>query len=573
MVGYRVGSLIGTVLALIAALAVVVPQTALAQPLPGEAGEPRISISAVDTSGFMGKGISMVLDDNGFPVIAYYSELIDLRIVRCNDQRCAGGDESIVAVPGGEQTSVVLDASGFPVIASTAGLVRCTSPTCADGAWQFTPKQRIGLQTNRGLALDANDNPILAHITADGINIERCNDPFCVGDDESISTPHAPNAGWNAVMELDAAGNPVVVYQDRRNGDLQLLHCGDPGCTDGNESIERVGESPYFPQLVPGLAIDDDGNPVVFYVYETGGFLVRCDDPDCAPGGDVTTEMTVAHSWIGTYRPTLRLDTADRPVLAYRSIGSLADGFPPLLRVATCPDRFCTGTVPTPTIVDDAVAIYSAMELDSADRPVIAYQETDPRDVLVAQCGDPACTAGAGPTDQLEVMHATSCLAGNGRVDTNIVNRGTSAATYRVEFEGLTARENTLAAKDWWRMPVTGRPDGSYDITVKRDGVVVSEQTVTITCDAAVPAIDDPDVRIISACRNGLGYVLFQFVNPGADTRPFVITFEGVPNRSTSAPGYGQSVRAVTGRPNGTYPATIRSGDLLVGTYDIVVDC
>jgi len=178
-----------------------------------------------------------------------------------------------------------------------------------------------------------------------------------------------------------------------------------------------------------------------------------------------------------------------------------------------------------------------------------------------------------GADGPLQVAHVVSCLAGNGRVDTNIVNTGAATATYRIEFQGLSPRALAVAESDWWRMPITGRPDGDFLVVVKRDNAVVSSTTVTVSCDTTPPLLDEPQIQIVNACRGGNGYLLFQFVNDSDQTRPWVIQFSGIPNRSTSAAPYAQSVRAVTGRPDGTYEATVTSNGMLVDSFDVMVAC
>lgn len=172
-----------------------------------------------------------------------------------------------------------------------------------------------------------------------------------------------------------------------------------------------------------------------------------------------------------------------------------------------------------------------------------------------------------------EVTHTTSCLAGNGRVDTLIVNQTSSAAEYRIEFVGLSARAFTVEPGDWWRMPITGRPDGDYSVVVKRSGAVISDQTVTVACDTDPPAVPGPEVEIFSTCRSGNGYVLFQFLNASDTAAAYVIEFEGVRNRSTTAAAYGQALRAVTGRPDNEYGVLIRSGSRVVHRGSVQVDC
>jgi len=178
-----------------------------------------------------------------------------------------------------------------------------------------------------------------------------------------------------------------------------------------------------------------------------------------------------------------------------------------------------------------------------------------------------------GADGAVQVMHAVTCLAGNGRVDTNIVNTGDAVANYRIEFEGLSARSRDIAAGDWWRMPITGRPDRDYQAIVKRDGAIVSDTTVTVGCDSDPVVAMSPEVQVVNACRADNGYVLFQFANPTDATKAWVVEFQGVANRSTSAAAHGGAVRAVTGRPDGTYSVLVRTGSTPVATFDVTVTC
>lgn len=178
-----------------------------------------------------------------------------------------------------------------------------------------------------------------------------------------------------------------------------------------------------------------------------------------------------------------------------------------------------------------------------------------------------------GATNAVEVMHTITCLGGNGRVDTNIVNTGASAAAYRIEFGQLSPRQRTVDQGDWWRMPITGRPDGPHQVTVKRDGVIVSDRTVDVACDTAPPQLTAPEVQVVNACRSGNGYLLFQFSNATDAARPYVIEFAGVDNRSTTAAAFGGAIRAVTGRPDGVNAVVIRTGSTILASFNVTIDC
>ena len=214
---------------------------------------------------------------------------------------------------------------------------------------------------------------------------------------------------------------------------------------------------------------------------------------------------------------------------------------------------------------------------DNGDRTVtvtrddlIVLDETVTIDCVVEPPPGPPIPGAQSP---VELTHVVSCLAGNGRVDTNFVNTGAEEATYRLEFEGLSARQITVLPDDWGRIPITGRPDRDFEVRVLRDGVEISNQTVTVSCDSDPAVIGADEVQVINACRDGNGYVLFQFLNASDSAKVYIVEFEGRTNRSTTAAPFGQAVRGTTGRPDGDYNVLIRSGSVPVAEFSVTVAC
>lgn len=181
-----------------------------------------------------------------------------------------------------------------------------------------------------------------------------------------------------------------------------------------------------------------------------------------------------------------------------------------------------------------------------------------------------------GAMSPAKVATAASCLAGRGRVDVNIVNNSDSTARFRIEFEGLTAREYDVAPRGIWRMPFTGRPNGTYAISILRDGQPYRSETLPVYCGDNPQTFASSEVQVINGCGTAAanrGEVRFQFVNPTAVAKPYVIKFSGRPGRSTTAAPGGQAIRAVTGLADGQYVAQIYSGLTVVDQFMVNVDC
>ena len=309
---------------------------------------PAYSITSPDTGGDVGWYTSLALDAAGNPVVSYWDVTnSDLKVLHCNDADCAGGDDSITSP-------------------DTEGSVGLTS----------------------ALALDADGNPVIGYwdATNNDLKVMHCNDANCAGGDESMTSPDtAGSVGLSVWLALDAAGDPVVSYYDATNGDLKVLHCDDPNCVGGGESITSPDTAGDVGQST-SLVLDAGGNPVVSYRDLTNGDLkvLHCDDVNCAAGGESITSPDTAD---GRSTSMLTLDAGGNPVVSY---WDLTDSD---LKVLHCNDANCAGgddSISSPDTVGE-VGRQTSLALDAGGNPVVAYYDLTNGDLKVLHCATQTC--------------------------------------------------------------------------------------------------------------------------------------------------------------------------------------
>ena len=103
-------------------------------------------------------------------------------------------------------------------------------------------------------------------------------------------------------MALDSSGFPVVSYYNRSDGgELRVLHCGDATCSSGN-SIKTPDNSEDNVGQFTSLVLHDD-HPVVSYFDSSHSTLkvLHCDDPLCTGGDESIESPDTSGDSVGQY--------------------------------------------------------------------------------------------------------------------------------------------------------------------------------------------------------------------------------------------------------------------------------
>lgn len=236
-------------------------------------------------------GISMELDDNGYPVI---SGGWGLQVAHCTDAACANDPVVGPTVPGNDViwTSLDLDDDGHPVVASwdwssessrDLAVTRCSDPWCQDPA-SYSPLDfgfsEVDWKTI-SMALDEDSNPVMVIKqpnpevnTFDRMQVIACGDPQCLGPVVATEIATNQEAGQWASLVIGPDGNPIVAFDNLlvggRQRDVMLAYCTDHDCEDGPERV--IVDNEAWAQWI-SFVVDSVGNAYVSYYDAIDGDL------------------------------------------------------------------------------------------------------------------------------------------------------------------------------------------------------------------------------------------------------------------------------------------------------------
>jgi hypothetical protein len=251
--------------------------------------------------------LSVALDSNGFPVLAYSGD-DGPAVVHCSNAGCSGNPTG--HSPGDDDgfvsgSSIVLAQNGNPIVAYSDGqdvkLIICKNQNCSGPHEAISPAAMEGMSylgTGRpSMALDSRGYPVIGYSSNSMLMVLHCSNSDCSGSQMAETVDAADGRFVRSILSLsvDSQNYPVMALQTQSRveertlklgaSDLAVLHCSNADCS--GSQVSSFPDTAGYTGLAPSMVLDSSGNPVVAYNADPGKLKVlHCYDTGGCGGQD-----------------------------------------------------------------------------------------------------------------------------------------------------------------------------------------------------------------------------------------------------------------------------------------------
>src|SRR3989304_5007429 len=217
------------------------------------------------------------------------------------------------------------------------------------------------------------------------LKVLHCGNPACSSGNISTTVDSAGDVGIYTSITIGADGLGLISYlDDFPNQDLKVLHCGNAACNSGNTAttVDSAGDVGHFNSITTGA----DGLGLISYRDATNGDLkvLHCGNPVCSSGNTATTVDRAGN--VGFYT-SLTSDADGLGLISYR------DAINGALKALHCGNAACSsGNISTTVDSAGVVGEYSSITLGADGLGLISYYDAFPNfDLKVLHCGNLIC--------------------------------------------------------------------------------------------------------------------------------------------------------------------------------------
>ena len=129
----------------------------------------------------------------------------------------------------------------------------------------------MGFETS--IAIGSDGLPIVSYRDGSDTNLKfvHCGVVDCSAGNVAVTLDSDVAIGFDSSLTIGVDGLPMISYHDGDDGDLEFVHCGNVGCTNGN-SVQTI-DSEGSVGSDTAITIGSDGLPIISYRDATDGNL------------------------------------------------------------------------------------------------------------------------------------------------------------------------------------------------------------------------------------------------------------------------------------------------------------
>jgi preprotein translocase subunit Sec61beta len=257
--------------------------------------------TSLDTTGDVGLDTSITIGADGLGLISYYDhDNGDLKVLHCGDLSCTSGN-TITSVDKtgdvGEYTSITIGVDGLGLVSyydNTNGhlkVLHCGNLLCSSGntSTSVDMNSQVGYNST-SITIGGDGLGLISYWDYGKLDLKvlHCGNLLCSSGNTSTSVDTVGDVGGYNSITIGADGFGLISYFDNTNGDLKVLHCGNPQCNSNTStSVDTTGDVGLYNSITIGA----DGLGLVTYQDITNFDLkvLHCGNQQCISGNTKTS--------------------------------------------------------------------------------------------------------------------------------------------------------------------------------------------------------------------------------------------------------------------------------------------
>jgi len=349
-------------------------------------------------SDVVGRASSITIGADGLPIISYQDFTnSNLKVAKCLNISCSAIfsftlDTGLII----GTTSIAIGTDGFPIISYADGslehlkVVKCGDAVCGSGNIFTVVDTNLDSIGESSITIGVDGFPVISYQdnSKNDLKVAKCVNTACTGISTITNVDTIGTVGSDLSIAMGTDGLPIISYHDNSNQQLKVVKCGNAECSSGN--IFTAADTGSGCGINTSISVGTDGLPIKSYQCSVSQHLkvLKCGNFACNSGNIITSVDPAQSSCCLGTDSSITIGADGLPIVSYR------DNNKERLLVAKCGNSACSSGN-TITVVDTNVGLQvgTSITIGSDGLPIISYQDKAGGHLKIAKCGSPFCVS------------------------------------------------------------------------------------------------------------------------------------------------------------------------------------